>query len=86
MSESGVIELLAALSHESWAGWTRWMMEKWNETHANGETFRQRWTRQMMTPYAELSEQEKESDREEARKVLSILRKSGVSLLIEEVP
>lgn len=32
-----------------------------------------RWTRQMNTPYAELSEEEKESDREFARKYIRIV-------------
>ncbi len=33
-----------------------------------------RWTRQMNTPYADLPENEKESDREEADKIIAILQ------------
>ena len=39
------------------------------------EQFVQRWQRQMQTPYAELPEEEKESDRVEARKILAIARR-----------
>jgi hypothetical protein len=33
----------------------------------------ERWTRQMTTPYADLTEEEKESDRAEADKMLAIV-------------
>ena len=36
-----------------------------------------RWTRQMNTPYADLSEKEKESDRAEVRKTLAVIEKVG---------
>jgi hypothetical protein len=68
-----LIEKLAALSHEQWAGWTRWMMDMWGAYHESGELYRSRWKRQMLTPYAELSEAEKESDRIEARKMLAVV-------------
>jgi hypothetical protein len=38
----------------------------------------ERWVRQMNTPYAELSEQEKESDRAQADKMLDIIFKVGL--------
>jgi len=69
-----VLEKLAAWSHKSWAGWTAWMIEKWDVTHDSGETFQERWKRQMATPYEELSEREKESDRAEAHEILAIVR------------
>jgi len=68
-----LIEWLAALSHDQWTGWTRWMMDHWNTTHPGGETFQERWQRQMRTPYAELSESEKGSDRQEAQRVIDLL-------------
>lgn len=40
-----------------------------------------RWQRQIETPYAELSEKEKDSDREQADKVLAVLRDSGEGVL-----
>lgn len=60
-----LMERLSALEHDQWAHWTRYMLD--NLTQENIE----RWKRQCDTPYEELSEKEKESDREWARKVLN---------------
>lgn len=60
-------EQLAALEHEQWAHWTRYMLD--NLTSENIA----RWRQQIETPYTELSEKEKESDRRWADKVLSLL-------------
>lgn len=38
----------------------------------------QRWQRQLTTPYDELPESEKNSDRDEAQFVLNILREEGL--------
>ena len=72
-----VREKLSALCHGQWAGWKvyqfskgtynadgSWTMPKWAVD---------RWTRQMKTPYRELSEDEKESDRIEADKFIELL-------------
>lgn len=61
------VEALAALEHEQWAHWTRYMLD--NATAENIE----RWRRQIDTPYEALTEKEKESDRVWARKVLDAL-------------
>ena len=68
-----LVERLAALSHEQWSGWAHWMFEKWDKMHASGESFQDRWKRQMTRPYHELSEAEKESDRIEASKILALM-------------
>lgn len=65
-----LLERLAALEHDQWAHWTRYLLA--NLTPENVE----RWRRQIETPYAELSEKEKGSDREWARKVMEIVRAS----------
>jgi len=71
--EDGVIEALAALEHERWSGW-----EKYRETkHCDAKNLL-RWKRQRETAYADLSEQEKESDRVEARKTVAVLKTLGV--------
>jgi len=62
---SNTFEKLAALEHEQWAHWTKHMLD--NLTPENIE----RWRKQIDTPYEELSEEEKESDRKWARKVMS---------------
>ena len=61
-------ESLAALEHEQWALWAQWQMD-----HSSPDNV-ERWKRQIATPYAELSEREKDSDREWADKVLALLR------------
>lgn len=95
------LETLAALEHEQWAHWTRYMLDtavypllrsgkdregalldmvtaglllnvarpgSGDEVLAAAEAI-QRWERQIATPYDDLSEKEKEADREWARKV-----------------
>jgi hypothetical protein len=64
-------ERLAALEHNQWTHWTRYMLD--NLTPENIE----RWRRQIATPYAELSEREKESDRQWADLVLAALEDEG---------
>ncbi len=70
-------EALAALCHEQWTGWMHYLFSK-SPTNAIGQRtipreWVSRWQRQMDTPYAQLSEPEKNSDREEADRVLSLL-------------
>lgn len=70
----GVIEDLAHIEHERWSDWQK---------HVHAKAQRQpdgsllipaglvaAWGRQIATPYAELSEGEKESDREQVRRYL----------------
>lgn len=69
------VEELAALEHERWSGWMIYLASKC-EPGANGTLVIpkwavDRWSRQAGTTYAELSEEEKESDRKEARKTLA---------------
>jgi hypothetical protein len=61
-------EELAALEHDQWAHWTRWQID-----NASPE-MNERWERQITTPYAELSQREKDADREWADKVLAIVQ------------
>jgi len=60
---------LAELEHQQWAHWTKYMLD--NLTPENID----RWKKQIETPYVELSEKEKESDREWTENVLTIVRK-----------
>ena len=62
-----MLEKFAALEHEQWAHWTRYMLD--NLTPENIE----RWRRQIDTPYAQLTEAEKDSDRVWADKVAIII-------------
>ena len=77
-------ERLAALQHEIWAHWMRYMFAKgyYRDVELDGkvqrvwimpEEERVRWERQMSTPNDALPEEERESDRDQADKVLAIL-------------
>lgn len=80
-------EVLAEYAHEAWSGWMKYMLGKAEPIHRLKEgTERgvekcllipewavERWTRQMNMSYAELPENEKQSDREEADKMLAIM-------------
>lgn len=70
-------EQLAAVQHEIWAHWMRYMFTcgqfgpdgSWHMPAFKAE----RWQRQMDTPYAELTDRERESDREQADKILAVV-------------
>lgn len=66
------LELNADLEHEIWSSWMRYMFSK-GEMNADGSWTMpawavERWQRQMNTPYSQLSEKEKEGDRDQVRK------------------
>lgn len=63
-----IIEELAELEHKQWAHWTKYMLD--NLTFENMS----RWRQQIEIPYSELTEKEKESDRDWARKAARICR------------
>ena len=60
-------ERLADVQHAIWAHWTRWQFSVCQRNEDGSLTIPaplvERWTRQMDTPYADLSEREKDSDR-----------------------
>ena len=64
-----LLEKLADLEHKQWGEWTRHFLEFYNRSN------RRRWERQSHTAYKNLSEEEKESDRVWARKVLEIMNR-----------
>ena len=77
-------EKLAALEHEQWAHWTRHMLSVLKGANLTGDNGTRllphsraaaeaiaRWERQIDTPYEDLAEAEKESDRVWADKVIA---------------
>lgn len=56
-------EKLAAIEHERWSDWQNYVHKVYLE--GNFKEFMLRWQRQIATPYSELSEAEKNSDREQ---------------------
>lgn len=71
-------EALADMEHERWSGWMRYLFDLC-EIHADGSVTipansANHWRRQIATPYADLSEREKDSDRKEVDKILNLLK------------
>ena len=64
------IEKLAELEHKQWSHWTKYMLNNLTEENIK------RWKGQIKMPYSKLSEKEKESDREWARRALLIFEES----------
>ncbi len=79
------IEALAEYAHDAWSGWMRYLFSKCevrvleNVDRASlviPERFVDRWRRQLETRYADLPEEEKESDRVEAQRMLEVLERA----------
>jgi len=77
MDKQELIEQLAEKEHASWARWMSYVFELCGtSTHgivAIPAGLVARWQKQIETPYAELSEQEKQSDRDEVTHILPII-------------
>lgn len=59
------LEAVAAVEHEQWAHWTRYMLDNLGPENI------EHWKRQIKTAYSELPEAEKRSDREWATKAIT---------------
>lgn len=70
-------EELAALEHERWAHWQKYLHGKCAANADGSLTIPKqqvdKWERQINTPYAELEEAEKDSDRSQVEKYFPIL-------------
>lgn len=70
-------EMLASVQHDIWVHWMKYLFSVCVENQDGSYTIPvdkvQRWIRQVGTQYSELSEDEKQSDRQQADKILSIL-------------
>lgn len=76
MTHSELLEKLSYFEHESWSNWMKYLFSICKDNIATDGTMTipassvAHWMRQMNTPYTELTEREKESDRDEVRKIL----------------
>ncbi|MDR6392468.1 hypothetical protein AB3X82_20620 [Paraburkholderia phenoliruptrix] len=72
-----ILEQLAAVEHERWAHWQRYMHGKAVRNSDGSLTIPaelvSRWERLMETPYTELTEDERRSDREQVQRYLPLL-------------
>jgi hypothetical protein len=72
-----LIEELAAVEHGRWAHWQEYVHQQCQRLDDGSLVIPahlvSRWEKQIDTPYDQLSEQEKQSDREQVERVLPIL-------------
>jgi hypothetical protein len=72
-----LLERLAAIEHERWSHWQRHLHAQCGRNDDGSLTIPAdlvtRWTAQMSTPYAGLTEQDKDSDREQVRRYLPVI-------------
>ncbi|MGB3045794.1 MAG: hypothetical protein WBB98_21665 [Xanthobacteraceae bacterium] len=78
-SFASLLEELAALEHQRWAHWQKYVHDS-GQRQPDGSILLpadivSRWEQQINTPYADLSNEEKDSDREQVRKYLPLLER-----------
>ena len=75
--EDKLREQLADYAHTTWSGWMKYLFEKsWRNADGSVTIPAElvlRWQRQMETDYARLPENEKDSDRAEADRMIAIV-------------
>ncbi len=73
----GLVERLAAIEHERWSHWQRYMHSKCLPQPDGSllipADLVSRWEKQIATRYSDLDERGKESDRDQVRKYLPLL-------------
>lgn len=85
-----IVEILADVEHDRWASWQAYLFSKCSECagiKCINDDYKghlviprwavERWRRQIATKYVDLSEDEKESDRKEARTTVKALEDAG---------
>ena len=77
MTKEELVEKLADKERASWARWMAYLFSKCEDNPDGSITIParlvDRWQRQIDTPYAELTEQEKQSDRDEVSYIMPII-------------
>jgi hypothetical protein len=77
LMSANTVELLAAIEHERWAHWQQYLHSQCVRQEDGSLTIPvelvSRWQAQINAPYAELSEREKSSDREQVCRYLDVL-------------
>lgn len=75
--DDDLLEALAGAEHASWARWMEYLFSVSERTEDGAYRIPLRsvrhWERQIRTPYRDLTEKEKESDRDEVRRILPII-------------
>lgn len=79
-TEAPLLEALSALVHKQWLGWSKGIAEEEDLTDERMD----RWEEECWMPYSQLSEEQKEKDRVEARQIIKLLKRRGIELKIEK--
>lgn len=74
LAHPGLREALADQEHGRWSRWMKYLFSK-SPDGVIPPALVERWARQVSTPYKNLSEQEKDSDRKEADATLDTIRR-----------
>jgi len=78
MDEEELVEILSDIEHERWNGWQEYLHSKCNKNPDGSLTIPSGYVKNLErlinTPYSDLIEKEKESDREEARKNIKAIK------------
>jgi hypothetical protein len=95
MTKDALIEALAAIEHERWSDWQHYVQDERCRPELNmadrvslviNADDAERWERQFQTPYADLSEREKQSDRDQVSRYWPLIvdffeRRGSVSIV-----
>ncbi len=78
MDINNLRESLAAIQHDIWTHWMEYLFSVGTSNADGSYTIPaekvERWKRQMLTDYSNLSSDEKKSDREQADRVINLLK------------
>lgn len=84
LDSPALLERLAAVEHERWAHWQRYVHDHCIANEDGSLTIPAelvtRWSRQIETSYADLTEPEQESDREQVRRYLPLILEAAARI------
>ena len=73
------MEVLASIEHDRWARWHNYAKNNWTPENII------RWDRQAVTKYQDLTEEEKEKDRQEVRNYLWVIKNAIISMDVDKM-
>lgn len=81
LQTTAALEAIAAVEHERWAHWQEYLHSQCDQLDDGSLRIPahlvDRWRNQATTAYADLTEQERDSDREQAREYVLALRRAN---------
>ena len=87
--KTALVEALADIEHQRWADWQKYLhslcfkLEEYRGALIIPADLVERWERQIATPYADLSESEKQSDRDQVERYLGVVAEYVASRLAQ---